>query len=263
MAGKTFKLGRGQRLTVGRTARADVVIPQDTFLSSIHFSLECNGATCRVVDRKSANGTLLNRVRVTEGVVRDGDEITAGRTPFVVHIAQPAEAPASAPEVGPLASAVTPTPRRAAVVAGRAAVSVGSWHFSSIPKGWALVEGYGLRRSGSATPPAEIVAGEDQPLTTSLADYIQTQLGMLPLLVLDAQARVTGPVTIPGAEEAIAVAVTYKVDDGRSYGQRQFYARAGRSVGVLTMTGPAEEFPLLLPALESVLAGIRFGSAPS
>jgi len=259
LAGQTFKLRSGQSLTVGRTARSDIVIAKDTFLSSIHFSLECNGAVCRVVDRKSANGTLLNRVRVTDAVVRDGDEIAAGRTPFLVHIHQAAEEPAPAPDLRPPAAAPAPSPPPAAE---RPAFSVGSWHFTAIPQGWIPVEGYGLRRSGSATPPAEIVAAEQQPLGTSLTEYVNAQLEMLPLLVLDAQARITGPVAIPGAEEALAVAVKYKMDDGRAFAQRQFYARVGRGVGVLTLTGPLDELPLLLPALECVLAGIRFGPSP-
>jgi pSer/pThr/pTyr-binding forkhead associated (FHA) protein len=273
LAGKTFPLRGGQTITVGRANRSDIVIPQDTFLSGVHFALECNGNTCRVVDRKSANGTLHNRVRVTEAVVRDGDEITAGKTPFIVHIKPGAEEPlpvlsapqpesvapprAASPYASPASAIVEPAPSPQPPTA-----SIGGWRFGVVPKGWTVVEDYGLRRLGSSVPAAEIAVSAEQPLKgATLTEHVKSQLEILPLLVLDAQAKIVGPATIQGAEEAVAVAVQYKADDGRGFAQRQFYVRNGHSVNGLTLTGLLEEFPVLLPAFEAVLRGLSFDAS--
>src|SRR5712692_1318225 len=58
LAGKVIPVREGQALTIGRTQRSNFPIPQDTFLSGVHFSVECDGAACRLVDHKSANGTF-------------------------------------------------------------------------------------------------------------------------------------------------------------------------------------------------------------
>jgi hypothetical protein len=274
LAGKTFPL-RGQTITVGRASRSDIVIPQDTFLSGVHFALERNGDTCRLVDRNSANGTLHNRVRVTEVVVRDGDEITAGKTPFVVHIKPSAEEPLPSSLVQPQPAvewqapprivASTPTPAAVQVQPEAPApiqppvASIGGWRFGVVPKGWIVVEEYGLRHLGTSVPAAEIAVSPEQLLNAaSLTEHVKSQLEVLPLLVLDAQAKIVGPANISGAAEALAVSVQYKADDGRSFAQRQFYVRTGRAVNILTLTALLEEFPVLLPAFEAVLRGLSF-----
>ncbi len=274
LAGKTFPVRSGQTVTVGRANRSDIVIPQDTFLSGVHFAIECNGNTCRLVDRNSANGTLHNRVRVTEAVVRDGDEITAGKTPFIVHIkpsaeeARPNRPPAQEQTAYRRSRSTSsgfstrrPITSRPAAEPQAPLASIGGWRFGVVPKGWIVVEDYGLRHLGTSVPAAEIAVSPEQPLKgASLTEHVKSQLEILPLLVLDAQAKIVGPATIPGAEEALAVAVQYKADDGRSFAQRQFYVRTGGSVNGLTLTAPADEFPVLLPAFESVLRGLSFSA---
>jgi hypothetical protein len=248
------------------------VIPKDTFLSGVHFAIECNGNTCRLMDRKSANGTMHNRVRVTEAVIRDGDEITAGSTSFLIHIkpsveeARPSPPAPQEPAVGGQSWSVgsgfstlrgvtpKPTPPLPPPLA-----SIGGWRFGVVPKGWVVVEDYGLRHLGTSAPAAEIAVSPEQPLKgATLTEHVQSQLEILPLLVLDAQVKIVGPATISGAEEAVTVAVQYKADDGRSFAQRQFYARNGRSVNAVTLTGRLEEFPVLLPAFEAVLRALSF-----
>lgn len=97
LAGKVIRVKPGQPLTVGRTPRSVLALPQDTFLSGIHFAVESTASDCRVVDRDSTNGTFLNRARITEAVLRDGDEISAGRTVFKVRITENAVAPPPVP----------------------------------------------------------------------------------------------------------------------------------------------------------------------
>lgn len=85
-ADRKASLARGHTLKVGRTQRADLVLPDDSHLSSLHFALECGQSDCRIRDLDSSNGTFLNGNRIAEATVRDGDKILAGQTTFVVRI---------------------------------------------------------------------------------------------------------------------------------------------------------------------------------
>src|SRR5579863_9944546 len=101
VSGKVIALADGKVVTIGRTERANVAIPEDTFLSGVHFAVENAGPDWRVVDRKSANGTFVNGAKVATAVLRDGDEIFAGKSTFKVMMAEarpapPAETPPAA-----------------------------------------------------------------------------------------------------------------------------------------------------------------------
>jgi hypothetical protein len=75
----------GTTLRVGRTDLADWVLPGDTFLSRVHFSLAAGaGGRHLITDDRSASGTWLNGERVTAGELRHGDWIRAGHTDFRV-----------------------------------------------------------------------------------------------------------------------------------------------------------------------------------
>jgi pSer/pThr/pTyr-binding forkhead associated (FHA) protein len=93
-AGQKIRLKTGETVRIGRTTRADFALPQDTYLSSLHFALTCEEDACRLTDLKSSNGTLVNGKQVSECALRDGDEIVAGRTTFAVHLES--DAPANA-----------------------------------------------------------------------------------------------------------------------------------------------------------------------
>lgn len=86
-AGKMIAVTTGRSVTVGRASgRAEIDLPQDTFMSGVHFAVECSTSGCRVQDRKSSNGTFLNGARVQDAMLANGDEIKAGQTIFAVKI---------------------------------------------------------------------------------------------------------------------------------------------------------------------------------
>ncbi len=86
-AGKKIALVTGQSVTVGRAAeRAKFALPHDTFMSGVHFAVECGPSGCRVQDRKSSNGTFLNGARIQDAMLANGDEIKGGQTIFAVKI---------------------------------------------------------------------------------------------------------------------------------------------------------------------------------
>jgi hypothetical protein len=87
LAGQKISLLTGHTLLVGRAAgRAQLAFPDDTFMSGVHFAVECAPQGCRVQDRKSSNGTFLNGARVREAMLANGDEIKGGQTVFTVKI---------------------------------------------------------------------------------------------------------------------------------------------------------------------------------
>jgi hypothetical protein len=87
MAGKVIGLKTGEAVTVGRAAgRAQFALPHDTFMSGVHFAVECGPGGCRLQDRKSSNGTFLNGARIQDAMLANGDEIKGGQTIFAVKI---------------------------------------------------------------------------------------------------------------------------------------------------------------------------------
>ena len=83
--GKKIESDAGQTITVGRTSKANVALT-DTFLSGVHFAVECSATVCQVRDLKSRNGTKLNGKLIIEAPLKDGDRLYAGHTDFTVRI---------------------------------------------------------------------------------------------------------------------------------------------------------------------------------
>ena len=83
-SGRRWLLRPGDRMVFGRTERSDIVIDNDPLVSSCHFRVCVTADACTVEDLQSTNGTLLNGSRVNTSVLTDGDQITAGRSVFLV-----------------------------------------------------------------------------------------------------------------------------------------------------------------------------------
>lgn len=85
-AGRQVTLLPGQQCQVGRSPRADLVLPADMCMSSVHFAIEAGAETCMLRDLGSRNGTFLNGAMVHEAVVNNGDQVFAGETAFMVQV---------------------------------------------------------------------------------------------------------------------------------------------------------------------------------
>ncbi|MBI4909263.1 MAG: DUF4123 domain-containing protein [Acidobacteria bacterium] len=85
LVGETLQLEAGQTLTVGRTARSQLMLPHDNFMSGMHFSIELTEEGCVLTDRNSSNGTWINGERVQQRALSSGDQISAGQTRFRIH----------------------------------------------------------------------------------------------------------------------------------------------------------------------------------
>ncbi len=82
--GREIELPRKERVTIGSSARCDVVL-DDPYTSSVHCSLERrDGGELVVRDRRSKNGTFLNGNRVEVAVVNAGALLSMGRTTLVL-----------------------------------------------------------------------------------------------------------------------------------------------------------------------------------
>ena len=100
-AGKSYSLGGGRALTVGRGHQCQITIDDDT-VSSAHarLQLDSQGQRVAVTDLDSSNGTFLNGRRITSGHAQIGDLVRFGTAEFKL-------------AAGGAAGAVAPTPRSA------------------------------------------------------------------------------------------------------------------------------------------------------
>ncbi|HMD09846.1 MAG TPA: FHA domain-containing protein [Candidatus Acidoferrum sp.] len=339
-AGQKVSLLTGHTLLVGRAAgRAQFAFPDDTFMSGVHFVVECAPQGCRVQDRKSSNGTFLNGARVHEAMLANGDEIKGGQTIFAVKIVadakldslmppqevvppaapeQPPPAPKeqakpSTPAGSPPAQILPPiseppaknvpqpmeAPPRFPAVPGQlgadakpprvsesppgvashiarkfgdgplergdgsprgAAFSVMGWTFPEAPAEWQVQEGFGLQQSGHEEFPSSVAATEEFLGGITLQQFVESQISMLRGYLRDPKIEPIMPPRVGGADESMAVDVRHSTKDGRELVYRRIYARSGSSVGVLTVTTLAAEFPQVLQSLQPVLDGAAFRS---
>jgi hypothetical protein len=115
MAGKVVALKTGETVTFGRAAgRAQFPLPHDTFMSGVHFAVECGTSGCRVQDRKSSNGTFLNGARIQDAMLANGDEIKSGQTIFAVKIVPDAKLASLLPPAEVASPSVAERPPRRA-----------------------------------------------------------------------------------------------------------------------------------------------------
>ncbi len=71
----------GPRSYVGRGVEADVCISHPT-ISRLHGVLYCIGGATIVEDARSSNGVFVNRKRVQQSVLKDGDVVSFGNVAF-------------------------------------------------------------------------------------------------------------------------------------------------------------------------------------
>jgi pSer/pThr/pTyr-binding forkhead associated (FHA) protein len=76
-SGETFPL-EGQRITVGRSPDCEIFL-DDVTVSRKHAALTKDGDGFSIQDEGSLNGTFVNKKRVEEAQLEDGDEIQIGK----------------------------------------------------------------------------------------------------------------------------------------------------------------------------------------
>jgi hypothetical protein len=332
LSGEKVVVRTGETVTFGRAAgRANFALPHDTFMSGLHFAVECGPQGASLHDKNSSNGTFLNGARVKDSPLVGGDEVRSGQTSFSVRViadeklpksssaigqaaAPAAEAPRSAgsdlfgggepratarpqqqvqvPSPAPVAAPAIPKPSppippqppepvpvppappmpppvprpvmapRATPVAGAAkppVFTVGSWAFSVVPQGWAVKSEFGMEQSDKEGFPSSITATEEMiGGNPALGPFVESQLSMLRQYLRDPKIEAAIPPAIPGAEEKASVDVRYSTNDGQTIFYRRVYARAGNTVGTITLMTLESEFPAIRAAFEAIVAGVAF-----
>ena len=82
--GQEFVVDRCDTFTVGRSSRVPFPMVDDLALSREHFQVDNEPPLCHLIDLGSTNGTKVNGLRVGRALLRDGDEITAGDSTFLL-----------------------------------------------------------------------------------------------------------------------------------------------------------------------------------
>ena len=85
-AGGRWLLRPGERLKFGRTERSDIIIGEDSLMSSSHFRVSVDHTSCTVEDLSSTNGTWIGDKQIAQACLVDGDEIIAGKSTFLFKI---------------------------------------------------------------------------------------------------------------------------------------------------------------------------------
>ena len=116
LSGQTLAISHSP-FTLGRSADNDLVVPEP-LASRHHARLEMRAGRWYVIDLDSANGTLLNRQRVSgEQALNAGDLIAIGETVFAFVASEPAR-PAVVPPVARARPAAQRSSPVAAIVIG-------------------------------------------------------------------------------------------------------------------------------------------------
>ena len=84
--GMEYTFDRHETFVVGRSSQVQFPVPEDGFLSRNHFLIEFNPPVCFLRDLGSTNGTKVNGHRVETVRLRNGDQIAAGGSSFVIHV---------------------------------------------------------------------------------------------------------------------------------------------------------------------------------
>ena len=132
------------------------------------------------------------------------------------------------------------------------------WSFPSTPAEWQVQEGFGLQQSGHEEFAGSVAATEELLGGITLQQFVESQISTLRGYLRDARIEPTMPPRVGGADESMAMDVRHSTKDGRELVYRRIYARSGSSVGVLTVTTLASEFPQVLQSLQPLLDGAAF-----
>jgi predicted Ser/Thr protein kinase len=98
-AGKVFTFEQHNTFLVGRSPEAHLSLPEDGYLSRLHFMVEVNPPLCRLI-HMGRHPTQVNGQEVKVADLNSGDEIRAGQTAlrFLLHTAG-AAGPSTHPEL--------------------------------------------------------------------------------------------------------------------------------------------------------------------
>lgn len=84
--GRVFQFNQPDTFLIGRTSDSHLSLPDDRFFSRHHCLIDIAPPYCFLRDLGSTNGTFVNRRRVSEAYLKDGDQIQGGETVLLVEV---------------------------------------------------------------------------------------------------------------------------------------------------------------------------------
>ncbi len=141
---------------------------------------------------------------------------------------------------------------------GPALISIGSWSFAKVPKGWEAQGEFGIQRAEKDAFPSNVVASEEMLGLATLQRFVEAQVSMLRQYLREPQIEASLPPAIHGAEETVALDIRYATKDEQVIVLRRIFARQAQRVGVLTLTTLEKDLEEIRPALDAILAGASF-----
>ena len=272
LSGRKIPLSAGQTILIGRAPdRAQFAVPHDNHMSGIHFAVEYGPTGCRVIDKRSTNGTFLNGKRIDQALLSNGDEIRSGQTVFRVTIVAdgaigpPASPqPQSAPTPG-YSSLLTPSPSRPSpgpVMETLPAPKcvIGGWSFARVPPDWEVKEGIGLLQKVPGGGFQSNITAMEERLGggITLQTYVEAQIKMLREYLKEPQIDAAIPPKIAGAEDSVGVEIRYATKEGQTVHIHRIYVRNGHTVGVASLTTLETELQKAQEAFQGILTQATF-----
>lgn len=130
-----------------------------------------------------------------------------------------------------------------------------------MPAGWMYIAGFGIKQM--ATAPGGIAAsvgvGQDTLGEESgLAEYIDKQLKLIESRLKDVKCAGPQAIAFAGADEAYLLFVRHTMASG-SMLHAQTYVRAGRWLGIVTLTTVEEQLKAIRPDYDAFVKGLHIG----
>jgi hypothetical protein len=233
--GRKIPLTIGRTLSVGRSsAKSMIALPEDGHLSGQHFTVGLRNGVVFLSNLSKVNPTEIQGEQVQSAVLKPGESFKAGMNVFSVIGGQ--------------------NPHEAEF-------RLGGWGFKTIPEGWEVQEGKGLRHHESEPFRANILVVEEElPKGFDLRKYVDLQVSLGQKHLNEAKFSEANPAQVKGADEALALIIHARAEKGPAV-QYQIYAVHAGIVGVLTATALESQTQLLRGVFQQVLPGLTFFQA--
>lgn len=135
---------------------------------------------------------------------------------------------------------------------------IGRWIIPAIPFGWTWIPDFGIQKTGEGTVPSNVYLKEDEMLGgDQLILYIQAQITLMKRTFRDPAIAGPAPLEFPGAEEAGMLMLKHQPMNQVTVIQVQHYVRAGKWIGIATLTTTETELLKVRPDFEQFMKLLR------
>jgi hypothetical protein len=130
-----------------------------------------------------------------------------------------------------------------------------------VPAGWMFIAGFGIKQMAAAPGGIAPTVGVGQDALgeeSGLAEYIEKQLKLIESRLKDVKCAGPQAIAFAGAEEAYLLFVRHTMASG-SMLHAQTYVRAGRWLGIVTLTTVEEQLKAIRPDYDAFVKGLHIG----